>query len=123
MKKLFFIFIPVIFIDLCFDGEQFIKLPSLIEHYNEHQSSDKISILKFLLMHYVEHHSQNNEHQNLPFKNHQDCSHIHFYTYHSDSEINISNYLSSEKKSYVLFDENFSLEKFVSIWHPPKISV
>jgi hypothetical protein len=33
LKKLFYILLPVITIDLIFDGEEFIKFPFLINHY------------------------------------------------------------------------------------------
>lgn len=121
MKKLFFIFIPIIIIDLVFDGEQIIKVPFLLKHFYEHHQVEKIHFSDFLILHYFNHSHQNQseEHNKLPFKDHQNCTHIHFYT-DKFQKISIHSF-TLKNQSFLITDSRFIISNFLhSVWHPPK---
>jgi len=122
LKKLFYILLPVIMIDLIFDGEEFIKFPFLINHYVEHSQTDKIDFWRFLRLHYGDHQhsSSSQEHEKLPFKDPHNCAHIHVY-------LN-KEHFPQLKKLYPVMSFDFSDSSddilsscFFSVWHPPRV--
>lgn len=119
MKKVFYILISIVSVDLVFDGEQLSKLPVLIHHYAEHQHKEHIGFIDFLVSHYIKHHSNAAEHKNFPFKDHQDCSHIHFY-YDSVQKIKIQIVDNDNQKFQIVQLKQSSTPSYFSVWHPPK---
>jgi len=121
LKRLFYILLPIITIDLIFDGEELIKFPFLINHFAQHSQTDKMDFWHFLILHYGEHQhaSSSQEHDKLPFKNHHNCAHIHVYL----NKV----YFPQLKKlypviSFVFSDrpDNILSSCFFSVWHPPR---
>ncbi|RME19776.1 MAG: hypothetical protein D6799_00525 [Bacteroidetes bacterium] len=120
MKKLFFILIPVLVFDLLLDGDEIIKFHALIKHYAEHHQKDNIDFISFLIEHYVHEHNHSDEHKNLPFKNHENCSHIHFY-YHKIQDIHTL-CVSGRNEEYIFTPVHPVKDpSFFSVWHPPKV--
>ncbi|MEW6773766.1 MAG: hypothetical protein AB1304_07190 [Bacteroidota bacterium] len=106
--------------DLLFDGDQLAKLPSLVHHFTEHHQREDINWIDFLIQHYIERHSQSDDHKHLPFKDHHDCTHIHFY-YDKVQKLKFVNVIFSIQK-FSITEYNFTLNPFLfSIWHPPKV--
>jgi hypothetical protein len=122
LRKLFLLFLPVIFIDLLFDGEELSKFTFLIKHYSEHSQTDKIDFWRFLRLHYGDHQhsSSSQEHEKLPFKDHHHCAHVHVY-------LN-KEHFPQLKKLYPVRSFDFSDSSddilyscFFSVWHPPRV--
>lgn len=121
IKRLFYILLPIIIIDLIFDGEELIKFPYLINHFVQHLYTDKIDFWQFIRLHYSEnqHSSSSQEHGNLPFKDHHNCAHIHVY-------LNKVYFLQLKKLypviSFVFSDsvDNILSPCYFSVWHPPR---
>ncbi|MCX7728326.1 MAG: hypothetical protein N2203_02535 [Bacteroidia bacterium] len=120
MRKLLIILIPVFIIDLVFDGEQIIKLPSLVFHFYEHQQNHQLDFIDFLVLHYVNEHTQSDEHHNLPFKDHHNCSHIHFY-HHKTQTIKIESSYFFEQEFAITNVPHIKSPSCFSVWHPPKV--
>lgn len=120
MKKVFILLIPIIIFDLLLDGEQVIKLPFLITHYTEHQKKEHIGFLDFLILHYISNHSNQAEHHHLPFKDHHNCAHIHFY-FNKFYYINMKHYAFSETNYFIPSEHSYCLNNHTSVWHPPKV--
>jgi hypothetical protein len=101
------------------------KISSFVEHYLEHKESDQsINFIEFIRLHYSnDKHADKHKEHNLPFKHHQDFSHIAQLL-----KINISKKINSEfllfqsfKKSFVIKNENKYSSLFkITIWQPPK---
>ncbi|GIV27498.1 MAG: hypothetical protein KatS3mg027_1312 [Bacteroidia bacterium] len=116
-----YLIITIVSIDIVFDGEEVIKFPFLIQHYYEHQTNDKINFYSFFMLHYFNHQHSNSSdnHQHLPFKDHQNCAHIHIYS-NTFERINIS-FVEFKKIEFpVLRSISQLLLNYRSIWHPPK---
>ncbi|GAB4207799.1 MAG: hypothetical protein Fur0023_18890 [Bacteroidia bacterium] len=120
MKKLFFILIPVFVFDLLFDGDEIIKFHTLIRHYVEHHQKDNINFIDFLVAHYINEHNHSDEHKNLPFKSHENCSHIHFY-YHKIQNIHTPCICQNHKEYIITSVYQVKNPSFFSVWHPPKV--
>lgn len=101
---------------------QLFKIPSLVQHYFEHQSSEKkVTFLDFLLEHYADNKLQDAQHDDLPFKSHDDCQ-THNIVVFPPSEVSIytvsrSWYLN---KLYSFPTSFSSSSPLSSIWQPPK---
>ncbi len=114
--------ISIVVLDIVFDGEEVIKFTSLIQHYYEHQSIEKINFIEFIILHYnnIQHFNSSDKHQNLPFKDHQNCAHIHLYTSIFEKvEITLIPHKKSEYP--ILLDEPKKQLSYHAIWHPPKV--
>lgn len=120
MKIFLYIFLPVFILDLVFDGEQIIKFPFLIQHYTDHKQENKIDFIDFLILHYVEKHAQSNEHEELPFKDHHNCSHIHLY-YDKIQKVHIFYSSFGHLKYKIVQINNIKSSSCFSVWHPPKV--
>lgn len=124
MKKLFYIFIPIIFIDILFDGDQFVKLPYLFAHFTEHHNNDNLSFIEFLVIHYSNHQhaSQSKEHNKLPFKDHQNCIHIHYYT-DKVQKVEIIKFYAVLSSYPITYCSLYAHHNYSSVWHPPEDTI
>lgn len=102
-----------------------LKLPMLIHHYIEHsQEDDNHSILGFLADHYGEdtnHHDNQHEHDNLPFKTESPNTGQTFCL--PPSFIETTKLVPiKELKTLTFQEQNYSNIYLDSIWQPPKFS-
>ncbi len=105
----------------------FSKLNVLLEHAQFHQETYGDSFLEFFAEHYgedmVQHANEHKEHEELPFKHKQDCTHIAF-----DFTANPRFNLDSNQQSFIQIPFNFfykessSLFEKPSIFQPPKLA-
>ncbi|GIV29737.1 MAG: hypothetical protein KatS3mg028_0803 [Bacteroidia bacterium] len=77
-------------------------------------------LLIFLVAHYINEHGHSDEHKNLPFKNHENCSHIHFY-YHKIQDIHTLCICQNHKEYIITPVYQVKNPSFFSVWHPPKV--
>ena len=101
---------------------QLFKLPSLVQHYFEHKISEKqVTIIDFLLEHYADNKMDESQHQDLPFKSHDNCqSHnIVVYPPKEIDLINVPNQIIENRLFYfqTIFNSSSPIS---SIWQPPK---
>ena len=105
---------------------QLVKLPFLVEHFNEFQKENsESSIWEFLCMHYVSgdmNDEDNDKDMKLPFKSHESCSSSNILAFTSNIfSIAIDKPYTLETTKFTLFDESFIGASFQSnIWQPPK---
>lgn len=107
------------------DLHDLVKLPRLVEHYQQHKAkSTKVSFLGFLNLHYgseAERHDreEHEEHEDLPFKS-PDCTYTHIVTVLSEirtPKMGVANFNVSYPNFY---QSAFSIEFSQSIWQPPR---
>jgi predicted PurR-regulated permease PerM len=125
MNKVVALFLITVF--LCANTliGQFLKIPNLIEHYNEYKNevtTNSNSFTQFIIVHYSKNTDNNQkEHQNLPFKTFDNSNHVLFTFSNVSFQLEII-------KPFILAKEKFFYEKlfksnlFTSIWLPPKIA-
>ena len=104
----------------------FSKLNVLLEHAKFHQETYGDSFLEFLAEHYgestIQHGSEHQEHEELPFKHQQDCTHIAF-----DFTANPIFDFDNNQQNLIQFPFNFfykessSLFEKPSVFQPPKL--
>jgi len=76
VKKLISIVLLLVLFVSNTEFHQLMKVPVLISHYLEHRQSDRsLTFTDFVLAHYMDGHSQDQEHRHLPFKSHE-CQHM-----------------------------------------------
>jgi hypothetical protein len=106
------------------DTFELVKLPTLIEHFNEHQKENPdLSFWEYLVLHYENpiHHSEDHQkHSNLPFGNHH---HDSFSLQVWFSNVAIPPALTGDFADVRLADSytmpvNYSFS--TSIWQPPR---
>ncbi len=77
MKKLFIIFVLFIYLSANTQLHEVFKLPTLIEHFIEHnQANPSLSFFDFLHMHYANgnvKYADYDKDMQLPFKSHHEC--------------------------------------------------
>jgi hypothetical protein len=125
MKNSFIILLLSVYLISSTELHQLIKLPTLVEHFIEHKKeNNNLSLWSFLYMHYASEHGtkSDNEHDSkLPFKSHSECSSqvltITPLPHHPD----FIKPVFSEKKDFLMYNENFlSSAHLSSVWQPPK---
>lgn len=107
--------------------EDFSKLNVLLEHANYHQETYGDSFFEFLAEHYgedmIQHQNDHQEHEELPFKHQQDCTHVIF-----DFTANPLFDLDNNQQSFIQIPFNFfykessSLFEKPSVFQPPKLT-
>ena len=122
--------IPILFLSMYLVSTtelyQLVKLPFLVEHFNEFQKENSESSLwGFLCMHYVsgdKNDADNDKDMKLPFKSHESCSSSNIVAFASNVfSIAIDKPFINETTTFPLFDESFIGASFQStIWQPPK---
>ena len=71
MNKLIAYFLISVFMCANTSIGQLLKVPNLIEHYNEHKNeltSDSFSFIDYIVSHYSKNAENNHDHEDLPFK-------------------------------------------------------
>ncbi len=125
-KVMTLILIQVALLGSIMDLHDLVKLPRLIEHYQQHVAkSADVSFFGFLNLHYgseAERHDreEHEEHEDLPFKS-PDCTYTHIVSVLSEirtPKIVVANLIISYSNSY---QSAFSVEFSQSIWQPPKL--
>lgn len=102
---------------------EFLKLPLVFIHYNEHQREvNKISVIDFLLCHYVEdaHEIQDNDSerdQSLPFKS-DELVHAHFSLFLVDGS-DCVDYLSTSEFHHLPYKFTATQIVQTDFWRPP----
>ncbi|SIO01697.1 hypothetical protein SAMN05444409_1612 [Epilithonimonas zeae] len=105
---------------------QFLKLPILIEHYNEHHKlNPEMSLLAFFKMHY-DHPAKDADYKTdrqLPFVVHSTLSLV--FTLNSNFVFEFGNltFMCFNASHIAAFDENFYIKGHLhSIWQPPRLT-
>jgi len=128
LKKSFTIFLLFFYLISFTELKEFFKFPILIEHYFEHQVSNKnLTLLNFLANHYSKDTSKFPDFKKdmkLPFKSHENCigsSIIGYFPHHLFSiDFNLNNCVENVSPS--IFNEIIYSSSFLStIWQPPKL--
>ena len=105
--------------------EDFSKLNVLMAHAKFHQETYGDSFFEFLAEHYVDntlqHENNHDEHENLPFKHHQDCTHIayHFTAIPHFFLVNTQQNFTEIPVNF-FYKESTSLFEKPSVFQPPK---
>jgi hypothetical protein len=109
------------------DLHDLVKLPRLIEHYQQHEHrAAEVTFFDFLNLHYgseADRHDkeEHEEHENLPFKS-PDCTFTHTVTVIPVFKAPEITSLISEVTYSNFYHSAFSSEFSQSIWQPPKHS-
>ena len=124
MSKLIALFLISVFICANTSIGQLLKIPNLIEHYNEHKNeltTASISFIDFLESHYSKN-AENNpeEHQNLPFKTFEITSTVFVLVSNTNFQIQPVKVVISNKQKF-FYQKSFKSNLITSIWLPPKI--
>jgi hypothetical protein len=123
-KKVFLWFLLSVFVVTQTPLLELIKIPYLIEHYQEHQTKyGNLNFLAFLKMHYFEEqHSALDNHDHLPFKS--ELQHINIILFHfiAPFQILIFSSLSLIIIPVLIKRNNRLIPQYKAnlIWQPPK---
>ena len=101
---------------------QLLKVPNLIEHYNEHKNELKlnsISFIDFLISHYNNVDNDKN-HKDLPFKTFDNSLNVLFVFSTIIYQIQVVKPIISIKKKF-FYNKSFEYNLIASIWLPPKL--
>lgn len=103
---------------------QFLKLPVLIEHYNEHHKlNPEMTILTFFKLHY-DHPAKDADYKTdikLPFIMHSTISLVFILASNFNFEMTASHYKVFKNHTFSAFDEDFFIKGYLhSIWQPPR---
>jgi SNF family Na+-dependent transporter len=124
MNKVIAIFLISLFMCANTSIGQLLKVPNLIEHYNEHKkefTKTSISFIDFIKLHYSKNTNHNQEeHQNLPFKTFDNVTNVFLLDTFNSFQIQILKPLISSKKIF-FYTKSFKSNLIASIWLPPKI--
>ena len=125
MKKIAAILLVFLFMCANTSIGQLLKIPNLIEHYNEHKNeltTASISFIDFLESHYSKN-AENNpeEHQDLPFKTFEITSTVFVLVNNTNFQLQpVKAVISSKQKFF--YQQSFKSNLISSIWLPPKIA-
>ena len=107
---------------------EFLKLPLLVEHFNEHkQETPKLSLWNFIMDHYSHGEvfdADYDKDMKLPFKSHSsssNCSIITFLTPIQNFNFDYKLFSKTYKKPNFNYTFSFISNFHSSIWQPPKI--
>lgn len=125
MNKLVTFFLITVFLCANTSIGELLKVPNLIEHYNEHIQEASKSGVKFVDF-LKEHYSKNTEndleeHQNLPFKSFDHTSNVLFVFPISHFKLETEKVAIVTNETFV-YKNSFKSNLFTSIWLPPKIA-
>ncbi|WP_073584985.1 hypothetical protein [Flavobacterium cucumis] len=125
MNKLIALFLITVFMCANTSIGQLLKIPNLIEHYNEHKNelaTTSISFIDFLELHYSKN-AENNpeEHQDLPFKTFEIASTVFVLVNNSNFQIQPVKAVITTKQKY-FYHQSFKSHLITTIWLPPKIA-
>lgn len=124
MKKIFTIILAVLLLNGVTELHQFLKLPSLLNHFRHHRMQDpSISLLEFLKIHYTtnQHPADNddNEDNELPFKSMGTIQ-------HTDTPLSIKKEINTcapvfvNSKYTICHPEGIPCHRSYAVFHPPQ---
>jgi len=119
MNKLVALFLVVVFMCANTSLGQLVKLPNLFEHYKK-VTSDTISFLDYINLHYSKNVENNQDHQDLPFKSLDNSISVLFVFPLMTFQLQIVNTIIALKKKF-FYNKSFTSNLIISIWLPPKI--
>ena len=123
MNKLIAYFLISVFMCANTSIGQLLKVPNLIEHYNEHKNeltTDSISFIDYIVSHYSKNADNNHDHEDLPFKTLDNSSNTLFAFSIITYQIQVVNPLISTQKKF-FYNKSFKSNLIASIWLPPKL--
>ena len=129
MKNFIVVFFLCIYSFSALQINEYLKLPILEEHFNEHKfQNPKLSLYSFILNHYAKGQINDDDYlkdMKLPFKTHNcicSCSAIAIYFLPIET-FNFENkfFLKEYKKPFFGYNFSFISNFQSSIWQPPKI--
>lgn len=123
MNKLIAYFLILVFMCANTSIGQLLKVPNLIEHYNEHKNeltTDSISFIDYIVSHYSKNADNNQDHEHLPFKTLDNSSSTFFAFSIIPYQIQVVMSLISTQKKF-LYNKSFKSNLIASIWLPPKL--
>ncbi len=106
--------------------QQLVKLPLLIEHYQEHKQKNRnLSFVDFLNMHYSQQQELDADYDRdmqLPFKSHDGCSTSFLSVFLNGATTELPNKTAfSASVQFSAYTDNFLSQAYLaSIWQPPK---
>ena len=123
MNKLIAYFLISVFMCANTSIGQLLKVPNLIEHYNEHKNeltTDSISFMDYIVSHYSKNADNNHDHEDLPFKTLDNSSSTLFAFSIITYQIQVVKPLISTQKKF-FYNKSFKSNLIASIWLPPKL--
>ena len=123
VNKLIVYFLILVFMCANTSIGQLLKVPNLIEHYNEHKkelTTNSISFIDYIVSHYSKNAENNHDHQNLPFKTLENSPSVLFaFSIITLQTQTIKSLISPQKKFF--YNKSFKSNLIASIWLPPKL--
>lgn len=123
MNKLIVYFLVFVFLCANTSLGQLVKLPNLVEHYKAHNnelSSNSISFIEYIKLHYAKNVDNNQDHQNLPFKTLDNSISVLFVFPLMTFQLQLVNSIIAITKKF-FYNKSFTSNLIISIWLPPKI--
>jgi hypothetical protein len=123
MNKLIAYFLISVFMCANTSIGQLLKVPNLIEHYNEHKNgltTDSISFIDYIVSHYSKNAENNHDHEDLPFKTLDNSSSTLFVFSIITYQIQVVKSIISTQKKF-FYNKSFKSNLIASIWLPPKL--
>ncbi|MQP24221.1 hypothetical protein GFJ94_03980 [Flavobacterium sp. LMO8] len=123
MNKLIAYFLISIFMCANTSVGQFLKVPNLIEHFNEHKNeltTNSISFIDYIVSHYSKNADNNQDHEDLPFKTLDNSSSTLFAFSIITYQIQVVKSIISTQKKF-FYNKSFKSNLVASIWLPPKL--
>ena len=123
IKKLLSISLLSLYLVSATELHQLLKLPILIEHFNEHKAKDnELSFLDFLSLHYNQEFDHDNTDNKLPFKSHSNCASASIIAFIAPPfVIDLAKPTFFEPKTLAIFHQVIFKSSVIStIWQPPR---
>ena len=123
MNKLVVYFLISVFMCANTSIGQLLKVPNLIEHFNEHKNeltTDSISFIDYIISHYSKNAENNHDHEDLPFKTLDNSSSTLFAFSIITYQIQVVKSIISTQKKF-FYNKSFKSNLIASIWLPPKL--
>jgi hypothetical protein len=123
MNKLIVYFLVFVFLCANTSLGQLVKLPNLVEHYKAHNnelSSNSISFIEYIKLHYAKNVDNNQDHQNLPFKTLDNSTSVLIVFPLMTFQLQLVNPIIAITKKF-FYNKSFTSNLIISIWLPPKI--
>lgn len=99
---------------------QLMKVPVLISHYLEHRQNDRsLTFTDFVLAHYMDGHSHDQEHRHLPFKSHE-CQHMLLLAFPEANAVQQIALQDPVNEVPVYNEGIYSSAALNAIWQPPQ---
>jgi hypothetical protein len=129
VKKYISILFISIYLFSAFQMNEYLKIPILVQHFNEHkQENPKLSLWNFICDHYAHgevHDADYDKDMKLPFKSHShsgcSCSIVSFCPQIQTYNFEYKSFLKEYKKPNFGYTFSFISNFHSSIWQPPKI--